>query len=168
MLRQPILKSFIAALFGTAMLAGVVQAQQSGAAPRLAAAKEMMQVAGVAKQFDEVLPLLAAQLGQSFVTLAPDKADEIREVFGKLPGKFMDRKGELIDQIAALYAEQLTLDELTAITGFYRTPAGAKFIAVQPQVTRQSIVLGQRWGEQIGREIAGEARKELKKRGIEL
>ena len=30
------------------------------------------------------------------------------------------------------------------------------------------MVLGQRWGAQLGREIEEEARKELKKRGIEL
>ena len=30
------------------------------------------------------------------------------------------------------------------------------------------MALGQRWGAQIGREIEQEARKELKKRGIEL
>jgi hypothetical protein len=29
-------------------------------------------------------------------------------------------------------------------------------------------VLGQRWGAEIGRELEQEARKELKKRGIEL
>jgi hypothetical protein len=144
-----------------------VRAQAPDAA-RLAAAKDMMQVAGVAKQFDEIMPMLARQLSQGFVAVAPDKADEIREVFNQLAIKFVNRKGELIDQIAAAYAEQLTLEELAAITAFYRSPAGLKFIEVQPQVMRQAMALGQRWGAQLGREIEEEARKELKKRGIEL
>ena len=59
-----------------------------------------MQVAGVAKQFDEVMPVLAQRLGEAFVAVAPDKADEIREVFKQVAIKFVDRKGELIDQIA--------------------------------------------------------------------
>ena len=33
---------------------------------------------------------------------------------------------------------------------------------------RESMLLGQRWGEQIGAEIEEEARSELKKRGIDL
>ena len=41
-----------------------------------------------------------------------------------------------------------------------------KFIAVQPDIMRQSMTLGQRWGMQLGREIEQEAREELKKRGI--
>ena len=95
---------------------------QAPDAPRLAAAKELMQVAGVAKQFDEVMPLLAQQLSESFVAVAPDKADLIREVFAQMAIKFVDRKGELIDQIAVLYAEKLTLEDLTAVIGFYKSP----------------------------------------------
>jgi uncharacterized protein len=137
-------------------------------AARLAAAKDMMQSAGVAKQFDEVMPLLARQLSTGFIAVAPDRADEIRQVFMELTAKFVDRKNELIDQIATAYAEQLTLEDLNAITAFYRSPAGVKFVQVQPQMMRQALALGQRWGAQIGREIEAEARRELQKRGIPL
>jgi hypothetical protein len=33
---------------------------------------------------------------------------------------------------------------------------------------RQSMALGQRWGQQIGIELDAEARQELKKRGVDL
>jgi len=145
-----------------------VRAQSTPDAARLAAAREMMQVAGVAKQFSQVMPVLMRQLARGFVAVAPDKAEVIAEVFAKLGGKFDERKGELIDQIATLYAEQLTLEELNAVIGFYRSPAGAKLMTVQPQVMRQAMLLGQRWGAQLGRQIEEEARRELKKRGIEL
>ncbi len=144
------------------------RAQTAPDAARLAAAREMMQVAGVARQFSQVMPVLMRQLAQGFVAVAPDKAEVITDVFAKLGGKFDERKGELIDQIAALYAEQLNLEELNAVIGFYRSPAGAKMMSIQPQVMRQSMLLGQRWGAQLGREIEAEARRELKKRGIEL
>lgn len=156
-----------AALFVLAASPAPARAQGPDPA-RLAAAKEMMGVAGVARQFEEVMPVLAQQLSQGFIALAPEKAQEIREVFSQMAVKFVDRKGELIDQIAALYAERLALEEITAIVAFYKSPAGVKFITVQPDVIRQSMALGQRWGAQIGREIEEEARRELKKRGIEL
>jgi hypothetical protein len=157
----------LAALLAWALVAAPGRAQAPDAA-RLAAAKDMMQIAGVAKQFDEMVPLLANQLSGSFVALAPDKADEIREVFRQLAVRFVDRKGELIDQVAALYAEQLSAEDLGAVVAFYKSPAGTRFVAVQPQIMREAFVLGQRWGAQIGREIEEEARKELKKRGIDL
>jgi hypothetical protein len=51
---------------------------------RVAAARELMQIAGVAKQFDELMPYLTRQLTQSFTAIAPDKATEIGEVLGQL------------------------------------------------------------------------------------
>jgi uncharacterized protein len=151
----------------TSVLSLPVEAQAPDVA-RLSAAREMMEVAGVAKQFDDLMPLLTRQLSQSFVAVAPEKAEEIRQVFAQLPGKFIDRKGELIEQVASLYAQELSVEELGAVSAFYKSPAGLKLLSVQPQIARQSMALGQRWGAQIGREIEQEARKELKKRGIEL
>ena len=141
---------------------------QAPDAARLTAAKNLMEMAGVAKQFDEMMPLLVRQLTQSFVSVAPDRAEEIRQVFAQLNTRFIDRKGELIDRIATVYAENLTLDDLTAIIAFYVSPAGVRFVSAQPEIMRQSMMLGQRWGAQIGREIEEEARRELKKRGIDL
>jgi hypothetical protein len=60
----------------------------------------MMQIAGVAKQFDEAMPYLMRQLAQSFTAIAPDRGTEIGKVFGQLAAKFVDREGELIDEIA--------------------------------------------------------------------
>jgi hypothetical protein len=34
-------------------------------------------------------------------------------------------------------------------------------------IMRQALALGQRWGQQIGIELDAEARRELKKRGID-
>jgi uncharacterized protein len=161
----------LAAALALALSAAVFSTPLKAQAPepaRLAAAREMMEVAGVAKQFDELMPLLAQQLSQSFMAVAPEKAEEIRQVFAQLPAKFIDRKGELIDAVASLYAQELSVEELGAVCAFYKSAAGAKLLAVQPQIARQSMALGQRWGAQIGREIEQEARKELKKRGIEL
>jgi uncharacterized protein len=161
------LAAAFALVLGTLIVSSPLSAQAPDAA-RLSAAKEMMEVAGVAKQFDELMPLLAQQLSQSFVAIAPEKADEIRQVFAQLPAKFIDRKGELIDEVAGLYAQELSVEELAAVSAFYKSPAGARLLAVQPQIARQSMLLGQRWGARIGQEIEQEARKELKRRGIEL
>ena len=126
-----------------------------------------MQVAGIAKQFDEVMPYLTAQLAQASWRSRPTRRG-IRDVFAQLAVKFVDRKSELIHQISALYAEKLGLEDLKAIVAFYKSPAGVNFITAQPDIMRQSMTLGQRWGAQLGREIEQEAREELKKRGVPL
>jgi hypothetical protein len=150
-----------------AALSGTSSAQAPDKA-RLAAAKQMMEMAGSAAQFDQVMPLMSQQMSQAFKNLAPGSATEIDDVFRQLVPRFVARKGELLDQIAALYATEMTLDELNAIVAFYKSPAGEKFSSVQPKILRESMALGQRWGQRIGAEFAEEARRELKKRGIDL
>ena len=154
-------------LAALAALPGMSSAQAPDAA-RIAAAKQMMDVAGSAAQFDQVMPLMSQQMSQAFKNIAPGNATEIDDVFRQLVPKFIERKGELLDQIATLYATEMTLDELNAIVAFYKSPAGVKFASVQPKILRDSMALGQRWGQKIGAEFADEARRELKKRGIDL
>lgn len=163
-----LIRAFAAALLlGAVLLSPALRAQAPDAA-RVSAAKEMMQAAGAIKQFDEVMPLIADQMSQSFKQLAPDKTQEITEVFRQLVPRFLEKKEELLDEIAALYAAELSLEELNAIVAFYKSPTGVKFAAVQPGIMRQSMVVGQRWGKRIGIELDAEVRRELKKRGVDL
>jgi len=160
-------RALLIAITMLAALPGVARAQAPDAS-RIAAAKQMMEVAGAAAQFDQVMPLMSQQMSQAFKNIAPGNATEIDDVFRQLVPKFIERKGELLDQIATLYAAEMTLDELNAIVAFYKSPAGVKFASVQPKILRESMTLGQRWGQKIGAELADEVRRELKKRGIDL
>lgn len=159
-----------ALLFALAIAVAALPAARAQApdAARVEAAKQLMLAAGAARQFDEVMPLLAGQISQNLLRLAPDKSKDIADVFQKLLPRFVEKKGVLLDQIAGLYAKELTLEELNGIVAFYKSPVGAKFAAVQPSIMRQSMALGQRWGQQIGIDLDAEARQELKKRGIDL
>jgi uncharacterized protein len=153
------LSGIVAASIGTA---------QAPDRARHEAAKEMMARSGAVKQFDEAIPLIFEQMSRSFIAVVPGKAKEIREVFNQLVPRFLQRKGELIDQIAALYAAELSLQELNAIIAFYKSPVGLKFAGVQPKMVRESMILGQRWGERIGAELEQQAREELRRRGVDL
>lgn len=160
-------RALLLALLAMALIAPATRAQTPDPA-RVAAAKEMMEAAGSLRQFDELMPVIAAQMSQNYMRLLPDKSKEIAEVFQQLVPRFIEKKAVLLDQIAGLYAAELTLDELNGIVAFYKSPIGAKFSAVQPGIIRQSMMLGQRWGQQIGIDLDAEAKSELKKRGIEL
>ena len=169
-IRQRFLACMIVLLLAFAPVASHAQTSQSNAdrQARIAAALDMMTVAGSEKQFDQLMPLLVANMTRAFIGLAPGAAAEIRQVMGEVVKRFADRKREMVEKIAELYAAELTLEELQELTRFYKSPVGAKFVAIQPSLGRQTIALGQQWGEKIGREIDQEARRELKKRGIKI
>ena len=135
---------------------------------RLAAAKDMMEASRVDKQFEQVIPLLLDRLEESFRTIAPDKHGVIDGVFEQMQSKFISRRAELLDEIAAVYAQKLEAAEMKAVAEFYRSPVGSRLIDAQPQIMQESMMAGQRWGQRIGREIEEEARRELKRRGVDL
>jgi hypothetical protein len=149
-------------------LAGAVCAQAPVASERVAAARALVAAAGTSETFNNVLPLLTNQLRPSFLALAPDKAGEINDVLDKLMERFKARSAEVIEEIARIYAAEFSIEDMEAITAFYRTPAGRKLVAKLPVIAQRSMVIGQRWGMQLGREIEAEAKRELKKRGIDL
>ena len=134
----------------------------------LAAAKEVLAFAGSARQFETIMPLMSRQLEASFLKLQPGHSAEIHEIMSRVIERASGRKQELADNIAVLYAERMTADELRQIVAFYKSPAGTKLLQVQPEIIQQSVAIGQIWGKKIGEEIREEVRKELRNRGIPI
>jgi hypothetical protein len=143
-------------------------AQQAPSAEALEAARAFIEASGSSRQFDQVIPLIAAPMTQSFILLAPQRAKEIHEVMAELVKRFTVRKGELIDQFAVVYAQRISVEDMREITKFYQSGAGRRMVDAQPEIIRESIIIAQRWGQSIGAEIDAEMRRELKKRGIDL
>ncbi len=168
-LGRPVFAAVFAAMLA-AVLAAPALAQQPGPTSDEArtAAHELMKASGAAAQFDQVIPVLTAQLTQTFVQLAPDRAREIREVMGELVKRFSERKAELIDEVALIYAQRMSVDDMREVAKFYQSGAGRRLVEAQPQILRQSMSVGQAWGQRIGAELDAEMRRELKKRGIDL
>jgi uncharacterized protein len=135
---------------------------------RIAAARQLMDVTGAAKQFDAVMPMMMQQFEPLFLRLAPGHEKEIKEVLAGLLSKFSERKSELFEKIAGLYSEKMTAEDMKDLAAFFSTGTGARFIQLQPVLVQGSMAIGQQWGQQLGREIDKEMREELAKRGIKI
>jgi uncharacterized protein len=172
--RVLLVASGVAALSLTAPVPGFLPGPPRAAhaeavdADRLAAAKELMEITGSAKQFDVILPLIMQQIENAFVQLKPEHADAIKEIFKLASSKFTERKQEAFDQVSVVFAERFTAGELKEIIAFYKTPIGAKLIKAQPEIAQKSMAIGQAWGRKIGQDVEQEVRAQLKQRGIAL
>jgi hypothetical protein len=56
----------------------------------------------------------------------------------------------LVDSLVPVYAAHFTKSELDQLVRFYESPLGRRLSAVQPQITQESMQVGQRWGAIIG------------------
>jgi uncharacterized protein len=146
-----------------------VAAQKAPVDPAaLALAKEVMSVAGAAQQFENVMPMLMGQMATAMTAgQPPDKVAVVKEIFDKVATKAANRKDELLDQIAGIYALNLTIEDMKALIVFYNTPAGKKLIAAQPMIQQQSMVLGQAWGQKLAVDVQKDVMDEMKKRGVQ-
>ena len=134
----------------------------------IAAARELMDAAGATKQFDAVVPALVHQMTGIFVQQQPAYEKTIREAFAGIAVRMSERKDELLVEIAKLYAQQFSLDELRELTQFFTSGVGKRFVEKQLVILPQSMAIGQRWGARIGSEVDAEMRKELRKRGVPI
>jgi hypothetical protein len=161
-------RRLLVALLLSVALGQVAVAQPKPSDEAMSAARAFVEASGAAAQFDQVMPLMADQMSKAFRSLAPNRASEIDETMAEVVKRFISRKAELIDEIAAIYADKLTVDDLKEITKFYQSGAGRRMVEILPEVTRRAAAVGQNWGQRIGAEISSEMRRELKKRGIDL
>ncbi len=153
----------------SAFSAGFVMAEaQKPAEARLSAARELIIATGASKQFEAVVPMMVKQLEPILLQMAPGKEAEIKEIAGLIVQRFSERKSEMMDIIANIYASKLSETDMKDITAFFSKGAGAAFIAKQPEILTESMAAGQQWGQKIGVEIEQQIRDELQKRGIKI
>jgi hypothetical protein len=68
-----------------------------------------------------------------------------KEVLGRLD--------ELNAEIATLYFERFSIEELQELTAFYETPAGRKLAKEGPELVEASAKVGAAWGERVALEV---------------
>ena len=135
---------------------------------KLAAAHDLLVATNTEAQFAAIIPLMFQHMRQALPAQAPGQQEQLDQVFDEIQKQFLDRRSEVLDQIARLYAAKFTAEEMHAVADFYRSPVGQKFIAAVPALAADALRLGTAWGQQIGREAEQKIRDELQKRGLKL
>ena len=60
---------------------------------------------------------------------------------------------ELVSLAVPIYVKNLTVDEMQAAIDFYSSPHGRSLVTKLPVIVQESMTAGQKWGEQLGRQI---------------
>ena len=100
--------------------------------------------------------------------IPPEALDVMEEVVNSVISEEMVAKGGFVDLIIPVYAKHFTNADLDAMIEFYGTPIGQKTVKVMPQITKEAMQIGQRWGQTLGPTIVERVRMRLNNDGIEL
>ncbi|AWM86254.1 DUF2059 domain-containing protein [Microvirga sp. 17 mud 1-3] len=165
MIRTPRLAAFAAAIV---MLAGPAFAQTAQPTEsQLALAREVAINSGMTRSIDAMTEPFFIQLQQMNVT-RPEIKKDLEEVVTIIRPEVEQQKDKMIDSAARAFATRLSEAELKEIAAFYRTPAGKKYVEVQPGLLDDIVKDLATWAQNVSEYVIIRARAEMNKRGHQL
>ncbi len=147
------------------VLAGPVMAEQPSA-QHVKAAREMLRLTEADKMFNGVLPVLLKQQLQKVKELhsaiSPEALQRFEVLFVAEAEKGIQK---VMDDVAVIYAETLSEEELGEISAFYKSPVGRKMIEIKPEMAQKAMKIGIAWGQDVGTTVGEKVIKQLKEEG---
>lgn len=134
-------------------------AKPRAAASRMSAhqrdARKLLELSGAQQMGKQMISQMLGMMRQNATDVPAD--------FWRTIEKKLDFSA-LLDELAGLYARHLSHDDITQLIGFFSSPVGARFVAVQPKVMQDSVAISQKWGQQFMQQVMQELER-AKKRG---
>lgn len=137
---------------------------QEPSASHLAAARELMDTTGVLTPVDEVIPAFAEQIRKQNVT-RPELTKDLNEVLQGLEPELRLQRQQIATIVARTYAKWLSEPELKEVNAFFKTPVGAKYNKIQPDLVDDVVNDVQVWTQQASEYVVVRVRAEMAKRG---
>jgi len=154
-------------LLAAGLMIAPAQAQQPTPGA-LAAAREYLEVKGAKSMFEPVVLGIVEQSKAVYLQTNPGLAKDLDEVAAQLRAEYAPRTTEQLNQMAQLYAQRFTEQELKQAVAFYKTPLGQKMLTEEPKVIDASFQGMREWANKIEDEVRARMRVEMKKRGHDL
>jgi|SRR5215470_7145293 len=160
------LNSLVAgAIVAFALSCGPIAAQPAPPPDAMAAARELVTVTRAADQLKALLPLIMQQLKPAIVQGRPEVERDFDAMVPIMLEIANTRSAAMIEEVAGVYARNFSAGEMQQLIAFYRTPVGQKFLEKTPVVMKESMAVGQKFGQSIAGELRARMIEELRKRG---
>ncbi len=151
-----------------ASLGHPVHAEEPNSGERLA-----IELLHESRAIENVTTLMKDQLKLGFIKALNKKSKKISKknadkALSIVEKTFEERIPELIKPMAKLYSDAFTDEELKAIIAFQKSPAGRKASKLMPSLVQRGMVLGSKWGQNIGKIAVERVKTEFKKDGVDI
>ena len=120
---------------------------------RIAAARDLLEVTGVTKQMDGMVQAMSRGFAKGANADTSEAGKKLSAQFDSGMKKLLEYKDQMISDFAVLYAQTFTAEEMKTVADFYRSGAGAKFIAKTPELMQKGAAIGMKYSEKIADEM---------------
>jgi hypothetical protein len=143
-------------------------AAQTPSPEAMTAARSLVNTMKVADQYKAMLP---ATLMGFRRTLTQDRPEIERDYDAMMPTiekAFPPYYAAIVDDIAAVYANNFTVGEMRAIEAFYRQPVGQKLLEKSPAMMQQTSQVGQDASRKAAEDLRTRLTEALRQKGHKL
>jgi hypothetical protein len=137
-------------------------------AASIATAKQILVVTGASTVFSPLIAGVVEQARLLYMQQNPALGKDLSEIATKMRADLQPRFSELTDEMAKLYADAFTPQEMKEILAFYQSPTGKKLLDTQPKLVDASMSFAQNWANKLSDEVTAKMREELVKRGHKM
>lgn len=160
-------KALVAVALSVAMLAVSAPAMAQEVPPeQLALARKYVDLTDKIGVYEVALVEIGIGTMRDLVQQNPEIATETDLAVGKVLETYRDRRGELLDQFARVYASRFTVEELQQIVTFYETPTGQKLATANTEVNADLQAVLQVFTNNTRSEFFAKVRAELRAQGF--
>lgn len=163
------MKALLAVALSAGILALSVPAMAQEVPPeQLALARKYIDLTDRAAIYEVTMVEIGIGTMRQIVQQNPEILDQTNAAIGKTLEEYKDRKGELLDQFARVYAIRFTIEELQQIVAFYESPVGQKLSAANSEANADLQKVLQVFTNNMRQEFFAKVRAELRAQGVEI
>ena len=123
----------------------------------MTAARSLVATMRLGEQYRALLPAILLRIKPVVTQERAELENDYDSVAAKATDLYTPYYNEMLEQAAAVYAANFTVDEIRQMEAFFRQPAGQKLLDKWPAITQQVAQIGQ----DVSRKAADELRLRL-------
>ena len=156
------------AVLGLMLGSAMAQAPKPPSPAAIGYAKEILTSKNVSTIYQGAVPGLVQRTKDVLLQSNLNYQQDLNEVAVQGAKDLAGREKEIGEEMARIYANAFTEQELKELAAFYKSPLGIKVIAQEPVAFNAARQYMDQWAQKFGEEINAKFRAEMKKRGKDI
>jgi uncharacterized protein len=137
-------------------------------ATAMQAARDLLAVKNVTQVYSAAVPNIIQRTKDQFLANNLSYQKDLNEVATTVAKTMAGKEKEIGEQMAKIYANDFTEQELKDLTAFYKSPLGQKVLMQEPKSIQASMTFMGQWAQSFGESVVAQFRAEMAKRGKPL
>jgi hypothetical protein len=134
----------------------------------IAAADTILADTGIKQSIALVVPAMMTELERNVTKTRPEIRDSLRETLKAIKPEFDKTAEQTYNTAATILAEQMSEKEIVDVAAFFDSPAGKKYLAIEPVFRQKFSSVAVPWQDKLSTDILVRAREEMRKKGVEF